>query len=140
LTRLTRFAAEAEARLDVETAELEAELAAESRRRAMLESALRSLNAAPLESPTLPGGVVLSRTPLQRAPDDVVRRYFRELWRRQNWPLGAMGDAEWRRLADAVRGDARTSLGQFPGNIFVVFPDDATVKLERRAPILDDNK
>ncbi|MBR4976691.1 MAG: hypothetical protein IKY61_06510 [Thermoguttaceae bacterium] len=73
--------------------------------------------------------------PLRAAPEAVVRRYFRQIWRDRKWPLAAMGAAEWRRLAAAVRKTPRPNADepQFPGDVRLTFPDSSTLRLERRA-------
>ncbi len=83
-----------------------------------------------------PNVVILPLEPLRAAPEPLVRRYFRQIWRDRNWPLAAMGAAEWRRLTAAVRKTPleRRAEPQFPGDVRLTFPDSSTLRLERRVP------
>ena len=86
-----------------------------------------------------PNVVILPLEPLRAAPEPLVRRYFRQIWRDRNWPLAAMGAAEWRRLAAAVRKTPldRRAEPQFPGDVRLTFPDSSTLRLERRVKNAD---
>ncbi len=83
--------------------------------------------------------VILPLEPLRAAPEPLVRRYFRQIWRDRNWPLAAMGAAEWRRLTAAVRKTPFPSRAepQFPGDVRLTFPDSSTLRLERRVKNAD---
>lgn len=83
--------------------------------------------------------VILPLEPLRAAPEPLVRRYFRKIWRDRNWPLAAMGADEWRRLAAAVRKTPldRRAEPQFPGDVRLTFPDSSTLRLERRVKNAD---
>ena len=86
-----------------------------------------------------PNVVILPLEPLRAAPEPLVRRYFRQIWRDRNWPLAAMGADEWRRLAAAVRKTPldRRAEPQFPGDVRLTFPDSSTLRLERRVKNAD---
>ena len=75
-------------------------------------------------------GVEIPLAPFQESSNEIVRRYFRRLWKRMDWSLGSMGAKEWNRLAQAVR--KKKAANQFPDNIFVLFPDESTVRIERK--------
>ncbi len=153
LLRLAELAAETETFFDAQTAPLDAEIAAARRRDALFRRTLDSLGipAAPPNTASLPDAassldvVILPLKPLRDASEPLVRRYFRQIWRDRNWPLAAMGAAEWRRLTAAVRKTPFTNRAepQFPGDVRLTFPDSSTLRLERRvkdaAPRLDAN-
>jgi tRNA(Ile)-lysidine synthase len=63
------------------------------------------------ESPDL---VRLNAELLADQPRHLVREVFVGLWKRQNWPRGAMGFDEWDRLAQLAKVGGTTTL---PGNI-----------------------
>ena len=165
LLRLAELAAETETFFDAQTAPLDAEIAAARRRDALFCRTLASLGvsanlpnhsnnvnnanntndtnrpavALAANVASFPDVVTLPLEPLRAAPEPVVRRYFRQIWRDRNWPLAAMGAAEWRRLTAAVR---QTSLPnraepQFPGDVRLTFPDASTLRLERRVKNVD---
>ncbi|MBQ8362554.1 MAG: hypothetical protein IJX36_01340, partial [Thermoguttaceae bacterium] len=83
--------------------------------------------------------VILPLEPLRAAPEPLVRRYFRQIWRDRNWPLAAMGASEWRRLTAAVRKTPLPNRAepQFPGDVRLTFPDASTLRLERRVKTAD---
>ena len=162
LLRLSELAAETETFFDAQTAPLDAEIAAAKSRDALFARTLDALgvpaasandandandannannanaaiNASAASSPDV---VMLPLEPLRAAPEPLVRRYFRQIWRDRNWPLAAMGAAEWRRLAAAVRKTPLDQLAepQFPGDVRLTFPDAATLRLERRVKNAD---
>jgi tRNA(Ile)-lysidine synthase len=41
---------------------------------------------------------------LARAPRDLVRALFRQVWERERWPSGRLGFDDWDRLADLAKG------------------------------------
>jgi hypothetical protein len=154
LLRLSELAAETETFFDAQTAPLDAKIAAAKRRDALFARTLDALgvpdaspNAAnnanfPISANTAnnanaassPDVVILPLEPLRAAPEALVRRYFRKIWRDRNWPLAAMGADEWRRLTAAVRKTPldRRAEPQFPGDVRLTFPDSSTLRLERR--------
>lgn len=91
------------------------------------------------DSANSPNVVILPLEPLRAAPEPLVRRYFRQIWRDRNWPLAAMGAAEWRRLTAAVRKTPFPSRAepQFPGDVRLTFLDSSTLRLERRVKNAD---
>ncbi|MBQ9800896.1 MAG: tRNA lysidine(34) synthetase TilS [Thermoguttaceae bacterium] len=154
LLRLSELAAETETFFDAQTAPLDAKIAAAKRRDALFARTLDALgvpdaspndanaannvnninNANNANNASSPDVVMLPLEPLRAAPEPLVRRYFRQIWRDRNWPLAAMGAAEWRRLAAAVLKTPldRRAEPQFPGDVRLTFPDAATLRLERR--------
>ena len=55
-------------------------------------------------------------------PPHLVREVLMDVWRRQGWPLVAMGFAEWESLAAMISAAAKPSAGgprkrMFPGAI-----------------------
>ena len=145
LLRLSELAAETETFFDAQTAPLDAEIAAAKRRDALFARTLDALgvpvasannanDANDANDASSPDVVMLPLEPLRAAPEPLVRRYFRQIWRDRNWPLAAMGAAEWRRLAAAVRKTPldRRAEPQFPGDVRLTFPDPSTLRLERR--------
>lgn len=147
LLRLSELAAETETFFDAQTAPLDAEIAAAKRRDALFARTLDALgvpdasdnNANNASSASSPDVVILPLKPLRAAPEPLVRRYFRQIWRDRNWPLAAMGADEWRRLAAAVRKTPldRRAEPQFPGDVRLTFPDSSTLRLERRVKSAD---
>lgn len=157
LLRLSELAAETETFFDAQTAPLDAKIAAAKLRDALFRRTLALLgvpaanavnppnaanNAIAANPPNAanaansPNVVILPLEPLRDAPEPLVRRYFRQIWRDQNWPLAAMGAAEWRRLTAAVRKTPLPNRAepQFPGDVRLTFPDSSTLRLERRVP------
>ena len=154
LLRLSELAAETETFFDAQTAPLDAKIAAAKRRDALFARTLDALgvpdaspndanaannvnninNANNANNASSPDVVILPLKPLRAAPEPLVRRYFRQIWRDRNWPLAAMGAAEWRRLAAAVLKTPldRRAEPQFPGDVRLTFPDASTLRLERR--------
>jgi hypothetical protein len=156
LLRLSELAAETETFFDAQTAPLDDEIAAARRRDALFARTLDSLNvpdaandannknfpniadavnpANIANNASSPDVVILPLEPLRDAPEPLVRRYFRQIWRDRNWPLAAMGAAEWRRLTAAVRKTPldRRAEPQFPGDVRLTFPDSSTLRFERR--------
>jgi tRNA(Ile)-lysidine synthase len=65
--------------------------------RALLQSAERAGEG--------PGEVCLDSARLATAPGRIVRGVLRLLWRRENWPLGAMDAAHWHALEGVCRGE-----------------------------------
>ena len=159
LLRLAELAAETETFFDAQTAPLDAKIAAAKRRDALFARTLGALgvpgaspnaanNANNKNFPSIadavnpaniannassPDVVILPLEPLRDAPEPLVRRYFRQIWRDRNWPLAAMGADEWRRLTAAVRKTPLPSRAepQFPGDVRLTFPDSSTLRLER---------
>ncbi|MBQ7112592.1 MAG: tRNA lysidine(34) synthetase TilS [Thermoguttaceae bacterium] len=145
LLRLAELAAETETFFDAQTAPLDEQIAAAKRRDALFARTLDALgvpvasannanDANDANDASSPDVVMLPLEPLRAAPEPLVRRYFRQIWRDRNWPLAAMGAAEWRRLAAAVLKTPldRRAEPQFPGDVRLTFPDAATLRLERR--------
>ena len=161
LLRLAELAAETETFFDAQTAPLDAKIAAAKRRDALFARTLDSLNvpdaandannkhspndadavnpANNASAASSPDVVILPLEPLRDAPEPLVRRYFRQIWRDRNWPLAAMGAAEWRRLTAAVRQTPLPNRAepQFPGDVRLIFPDASTLRLERRVKNVD---
>jgi len=147
LLRLSELAAETETFFDAQTAPLDAEIAAAKRRDALFARTLDALgvpnvspnNANNANNASSLNVVILPLEPLRAAPEPLVRRYFRQIWRDRNWPLAAMGADEWRRLAAAVRKTPLPSRAepQFPGDVRLTFPDSSTLRLERRVKNAD---
>ena len=147
LLRLSELAAETETFFDAQTAPLDAEIAAAKRRDALFARTLDALgvpnvspnNANNANNASSLNVVILPLEPLRAAPEPLVRRYFRQIWRDRNWPLAAMGADEWRRLAAAVRKTPLPSRvePQFPGDVRLTFPDSSTLRLERRVKNAD---
>lgn len=152
LLRLSELAAETETFFDAQTAPLDAKIAAAKRRDALFARTLDALgvpvasannasnasnvnNVNDANDASSPDVVILPLEPLRATPEPLVRRYFRQIWRDRNWPLAAMGAAEWRRLTAAVRKTPldRRAEPQFPGDVRLTFPDSSTLRLERRA-------
>jgi tRNA(Ile)-lysidine synthase len=79
---------------------------------------------------------------LASQPPYLVREVLRNVWRRQNWPLAAMGFAEWESLAGMIAAPAektptrsldRPRKRMFPGGVLVEILDgDSAVRLSRR--------
>jgi tRNA(Ile)-lysidine synthase len=66
-----------------------------------------------------PGKVRIRVVPLAGQPRYVVRELFMALWRRQCWPLQAMGFAQWDSLAELAAPDRVSTRESFPGGIMV---------------------
>jgi tRNA(Ile)-lysidine synthase len=56
-----------------------------------------------LQSPSSPTLVRLHGEVLVQAPAAVLRALLVRIWQRQDWPLQAMSDPQWRRLAEFLR-------------------------------------
>ena len=69
------------------------------------------------ELPRAGAVVVLSIGKLRAAPHRVIRGAFRHLWKREGWPRGGMGFAEYERLADLVASDGGAH--DMPGGVHV---------------------
>jgi tRNA(Ile)-lysidine synthase len=78
------------------------------------EAAARRL-LAEAERPRAGGRVVLGRAALAAAPRRLARAALRLVWRREGWPLDAMGHAGWERLAGLLRGESRAL--DLPGHV-----------------------
>jgi tRNA(Ile)-lysidine synthase len=61
--------------------------------------------------------LILEAACLEQAPRRLVREALRLLWRREDWPLGGMGFADWDRAAAAALGEAAAV--DLPGGIHV---------------------
>jgi tRNA(Ile)-lysidine synthase len=61
--------------------------------------------------------LVFDAARLGRAPRRLVREAFRLAWRREGWPLGEMGFAEWDRAAAVALGEAPAA--DLPGGVRV---------------------
>ncbi len=53
------------------------------------------------------GGVEIAREPLAAEPPYLVRELLMAVWRRQGWPMQAMGMAKWDELAGLARAPSR---------------------------------
>ena len=77
---------------------------------------------------------------LSEQPRYVFRELMIEIWRRQEWPLQAMGFAEWQALAEIALAPADGSCAaptkrMFPGNIIAELrPDGLLLKRAAREP------
>jgi tRNA(Ile)-lysidine synthase len=67
------------------------------------------------ERPRAGGCLILDVAVLRAAPRDLVREALRLAWSREGWPLGAMGFAEWDRLAGLALGEGGAT--DFPGRV-----------------------
>jgi tRNA(Ile)-lysidine synthase len=81
---------------------------------ALLEEQARALLAA-AELPRAGALLVFDRRRLTGAPRPLLREALRLAWEREGWPLGAMGFAEWERLAAVACG--ATPASDLPGGI-----------------------
>ncbi len=70
------------------------------------------------ERPRAGDAVVLDAAVLQGAPRRLVREVFRLIWRREGWPMGAMGYAAWDQLAALVFGEQKAA--DLPGSVRAV--------------------
>jgi tRNA(Ile)-lysidine synthase len=50
--------------------------------------------------------IILDAAALSGAAGRVVRAALRLVWRREGWPMGEMGFAQWRRLEELARSEA----------------------------------
>jgi tRNA(Ile)-lysidine synthase len=69
------------------------------------------------ERPRAGGCLVMDLGVLRAAPRELIREALRLAWSREGWPLGAMGFAEWDRLAGLAIGEPCAT--DFPGRIRV---------------------
>jgi tRNA(Ile)-lysidine synthase len=75
------------------------------------------------------GNVLLDTTSLAAQPPHLVREVLLCVWRRQGWPLAAMGYAQWNELAAMIasangQSPHGTTKRMFPGAILVEVCDD----------------
>ena len=130
LLRLAEQSDEINALLEAHVDELEYELRANNEREKRYRQTLCSLNAVlPGFGKTSQNSIDIPLSPLQKVPNEILKRYFRRLWRRLNWPLRDMGYEEWNRLAEAVKEKKATQ--QFPGNVALLFISEDTIRLEQ---------
>jgi tRNA(Ile)-lysidine synthase len=88
---------------------------AEECRSALAGAAVELLERA--EKPRSGRLVVLDAQELAAAKLSVLRRAWRLIWKRNDWPMGEMGYREWTRLADLCRGSHKAL--DLPGSIRV---------------------
>jgi tRNA(Ile)-lysidine synthase len=81
---------------------------------ALLEAQARAL-LADAELPRAGALLVFDRGRLTAAPRGLLREALRLAWEREGWPLGAMGFADWERLAAVACGE--TPASDLPGGI-----------------------
>ena len=72
-----------------------------------------------------------ARWPLE--PPYLVRELLMAVWRRQNWPMQAMGMAKWDELAELALGAATPARRDFPGGVTVEVAA-GTMRLRRDVP------
>lgn len=147
LERLSRLADETESFFEEALKPLESEIETARRRDASFRRTLEAFNVSESVLRTFlddgaatetgcSDAILLPREPLRSASELVVCRYFRKIWKSRGWPLGAMGSDEWRRLAEAARLEPSERVEKapsvFPGDVFLTFPDEKTLRLERR--------
>jgi tRNA(Ile)-lysidine synthase len=82
---------------------------------AALAASLRERAARPLAG----GGWEIDPSLLASQPRYLVREMFIQLWQDSDWPLQAMGFAEWTQLAESAVSDQTPSTCTLPGNIGV---------------------
>jgi tRNA(Ile)-lysidine synthase len=102
-------------RYNPEIAAVLARLAEQAREEyALLEAQARAL-LAEAELPRAGALLVFDRRRLVGAPRPLLREALRLAWEREGWPLGAMGFAEWERLAAVACGEKPAS--DLPGGV-----------------------
>jgi tRNA(Ile)-lysidine synthase len=88
-------------------------------------------------SRTVGGDVHLDLSIMDGQPPHLIREVLREVWRRQGWPLAAMGYSEWESLAEMILAAAKGSpqvqrKRVFPGNLMAdISEDGARVRISR---------
>ncbi len=65
------------------------------------------------------GAAQIALGALAAEPPYLVRELLMAVWRRQNWPMQAMGMAKWDELAGLALGAAPTARRDFPGGVTV---------------------
>lgn len=131
LLRLAQIASDAEKYFDERVEELEREIAATQNREIAYFKTLDELAAVPEQcEDATTDSIEIPRAPIQNVPEEIAIRYFRKIWKSKKWALGSMGNEEWRRLTQAAQQG--TSTNQLPGAVFISFPNESTIRLERR--------
>ncbi len=132
LLRLSQIAEETENYFNEELSKLDIQIATAFQKEHAYRQKLSELSVFPSQQTgTFKNALEIPLQPLQEVHELILRRYFRRLWKKQGWPLGEMGSHEWKRLTQAVQ--QRKPANQFPGNIAASFPNDSTLRLERKA-------
>ncbi len=65
------------------------------------------------------GAAEIALGALAAEPPYLVRELLLAVWRRQNWPMQAMGMAKWDELAELALGTATAARRDFPGGVTV---------------------
>ena len=123
LLRHVEICKNAQEALDQESFKLEQEILQEERRNALFLQTLNALDAVHNQEATnvsLPHkSIAFPLAILQQRSEEVLRVFFRRVWRNQAWSVIDMGDDEWRRLAASTKRGTTTN--QFPGNIVLTY-------------------
>lgn len=61
--------------------------------------------------------VLIETKSLREVPTILVRQLFKQIWQRQNWPLGEMTFGWWDQLAEAVQATSNRLVLNLPGGI-----------------------
>lgn len=72
---------------------------------------------------------------LRDKPRHLIRHLFRAIWRKQGWPLKAMGFDEWNRLAELLQSPKTITL---PDRIEARFRTETLLVLRRLKPVSPD--
>lgn len=131
LLRLTQLSNATESYFDEQIEKLYSQVANARQKEDAYRRVLESINASATQLSSR--SEELSEFPIevfQNFSDEIVRRFFRKFWKEKNWPLGDMGVDEWVRIADAVKN--RRVPNPLPGNILISFPNEYTIRFERK--------
>lgn len=131
LLRLAKLANETETYFEEQLPEIDAKIEEYRQIEGAYQKVLAKMNV-PLHSPST---LTKDRIdlPLQafiNCPEEIIRRYFRKIWKKQNWGLADMGAEEWNRLTQALK--ERKTIDQLPNNIIVTFPYPTIMRLEKK--------
>jgi tRNA(Ile)-lysidine synthase len=77
-----------------------------------------------------PGAVKIALGRLAAEPPYVVRELLMAVWRRQQWPMQAMGMAKWDELAELALSSASATRRDLPGGVTVEVAE-ATMRLRK---------
>ncbi len=131
LLRLAQIANDTEFFIDKLVDDLEQTIKVEQDKQEAYCEALNKLQAVPiLNNKVSIDAVEIPRSPIQNVAEEVAIRFFRKVWKEKKWALGKMGSEEWRRLTRTAR--TGTTTRQFPDSVFISFPNESTIRLERK--------
>ncbi len=131
LLRLAKMADETETYFDEQLPAVESKIEEWRQVENAYEKVLSELNVvSQLNSTSEKDVVELPIQAFEDLSDELVKRYLKKIWKEREWGLADMGAEEWERLAYAAKKGR--PIDQLPNNVFVTFPNETTMRLERK--------